>query len=124
MADFIQDGQSIDYTPGSAVAAGDVIVQGELIGVAKVPIPVGHTGALAVEGVFDVAKETDGGVTFATGSLAYWDAANKVAAVGDGGGEFKLLGKVVAPAADADETVRVRLCPCYVTAEVASSSGV
>ena len=124
MADFIQDGESIDHTPGSAVAAGDVVVQGDLVGVAKVPIPAGHTGALAVEGIFDFAKEADGGITFAVGSLAYWDAVNKFAVPDDGGGAFKLLGKVVVAAADADATVRVRLCPCAVPAtESASSSG-
>ena len=122
MADFIQDGASIDYTPGSAVAAGDVVVQGDLVGVAKVPIPAGHAGALAVEGVFDFDKEADGGVTFAVGSLAYWDAVNKFAVPDDGGGAFKLLGKVVVAAADADSSVRVRLCPCATSLE-ASSSG-
>jgi predicted RecA/RadA family phage recombinase len=121
MADFIQDGVSIDYTPGSAVSAGDVVVQGDLVGVAKVPIPAGHAGALAVDGVFDFAKEADGGVTFAVGSLAYWDAVNKFA-VPDDGGAFKLLGKVVVAAADADSSVRVRLCPCATSTE-ASSSG-
>jgi predicted RecA/RadA family phage recombinase len=38
-AQFIHDGEQIDYTPGSAVAAGAVVVQGELIGIAKVDIP-------------------------------------------------------------------------------------
>jgi predicted RecA/RadA family phage recombinase len=121
MADFIQDGAAIDYTPGSAVAAGDVIVQGDLVGVAKMPIPSGHAGALAVEGIFDFDKEADGGVTFAVGSLAYWDAVNKFAVPDDGGGAFKLLGKVVLAAADADSSVRVRLCPCAISAEPSSS---
>jgi len=35
---FVQEGDVIDYTPSSAVAAGDVVVQGDLIGVAKQPI--------------------------------------------------------------------------------------
>jgi predicted RecA/RadA family phage recombinase len=35
-AKFIHDGDSINYTPTSAdVAAGDVIVQGDLVGIAK-----------------------------------------------------------------------------------------
>jgi predicted RecA/RadA family phage recombinase len=109
MADFIQDGASIDYTPGSDVAAGEVIVQGDLVGVAKMTIPTGHAGALAVEGIFDFAKEAEGGVTFAVGALAYWDAANKFAVPTDGAGANKRLGKVVVAAADADTTVRVRL---------------
>ena len=54
-ATFVHDGASIDYTPGSAVAAGDVIVQGELIGVARTPIAANALGSLAVDGVFDFA---------------------------------------------------------------------
>ena len=37
-ATFRHEGASIDYTPGSAISAGDVIVQGELVGVAKLDI--------------------------------------------------------------------------------------
>ena len=55
-ATFIQDGKSIDYTPGSAVSAGDVVVQGDLIGIAKLDIAADALGALAVKGVFDFPK--------------------------------------------------------------------
>lgn len=109
LAQFVHDGRAVDYTPGSDVAAGDVVVQGDLIGVAKRPIASGSLGALSVEGVFDVAKEVGGGVTFSVGALAYWDATNEVAVATDGGGANKLLGKVVLAAGDDDATVRVRL---------------
>jgi len=108
-ADFIQHGDAIDYTPAADVAAGDVVVQGDLVGVTKRDIKATTLGALAVEGVFDVAKEAGGGVTFTVGDLAYWDDTNKVAVTTDGAGANKLLGKAVADAADADATVRVRL---------------
>ena len=123
-AEFVHDGKTIDYTPSADVTAGDVIVQGDLVGVASLDIKANVLGALAVIGVFDFAKEADGGVTFAVGPLAYWDAVNKVAVTDDGGGAYNLLGKVVKAAADADATVRVRLCPCAVPTESASSSGV
>jgi predicted RecA/RadA family phage recombinase len=106
---FVQEGAAIDYAPGSDVAAGQVVVQGELVGVAKTPIAANKLGAVAVEGVFDVAKEAGGGVTFSVGTIAYWDATNKVAVAADGGGANKRLGKVVKAAADADSDVRVRL---------------
>jgi predicted RecA/RadA family phage recombinase len=106
---FVQEGAAIDYTPGSDVVAGQVVVQGDLVGVAKTPITANKLGALAVEGVFDVAKEAGGGVTFSVGAITYWDATNKVAVAADGGGANKRLGKVVQAAADADATVRVRL---------------
>lgn len=106
---FFHDGDAIDYTPGADVASGDVVVQSDLIGVAKREIKANTLGALAVTGVFDVAKEAGGGVTFSTGDKAYWDDANDVAVTTDGAGANKLLGKAVADAADGDATVRVRL---------------
>jgi len=108
-ATFVQEGAAIDYTPVADVAPGDVVVQSDLVGIAKREIKADTLGALAVEGVFDVAKEAGGGVTFSTGDLAYWDDTNDVAVTTDGGGANKLLGKAVADAADADATVRVRL---------------
>ena len=83
--------------------------KGDLVGVVLRPFAAGEAGALAVDGVFDVAKEGGGGVTFAIGDLAYWDDANDVAVTTDGGGANKLLGKAVLAAADADVTVRIRL---------------
>ena len=70
-ARFIQQGESIDYTPVSAVAAGQVVVQGSMIGVAKTPIAAGALGALAVKGVFDVVKANE---QQALGAALYWDA--------------------------------------------------
>jgi predicted RecA/RadA family phage recombinase len=70
-ARFIQEGQSIDYTPVSAVVAGQVVVQGSMIGVAKTPIAAGTLGALAVKGIFDVVKANE---QQALGAALYWDA--------------------------------------------------
>lgn len=108
-AQFIHDGRYIDYTPGSNITAGDVVVQADLVGVSKGDVSAGKLGALAVDGVYDVAKEAGGGVTFATGDKVYWDDTNDVAVATDGAGANKLMGKAVADAADADAMVRVRL---------------
>lgn len=109
MAVYVQKGCAIDYTPGADVAAGDVVIQGDLVGVSPTPITSGEAGSLAVEGVFDFAKEAGGAVTFSVGDLAYWDDTNDVAVTTDGAGANKLLGKVVRAAADADTDVRIRL---------------
>ncbi|MCI0335715.1 MAG: DUF2190 family protein [Planctomycetes bacterium] len=104
-ATFVHEGASVDYTPGADVASGDVVVQGELVAVAKLDIKTGKLGALAVGGVFDFAKNT--GVAYTVGQLLYWDdAANVVTTTATGN---KLIGKVVRAAASADTTVRVRL---------------
>ena len=68
---FIQDGLSIDYTPGSAVAAGDVVVQNNVVGIAKTPIAASILGALAVTGIFDVVKDNS---DVSAGDSLFWDA--------------------------------------------------
>ena len=93
------------------MASGEVVVQGDLVGVAKQPIAANTLGALAIDGVFDFAKASGGGVTFSTGDNAYWDDTGNLAVTTDGGGANKLIGKAVKDAADADSVVRIRLSP-------------
>ncbi|HOD84657.1 MAG TPA: DUF2190 family protein [Phycisphaerae bacterium] len=110
-ATFIQDGDVIDHTPSSAVAAGAVVVQGSMIGVAKTPIAANALGSLAVSGVFDVVKANE---QQALGAALYWDADgnpyNGTAGTGcatttAGGNTF--IGFAQAAAGATDETVRV-----------------
>ena len=108
-ATFVHDGNAIDYTPGSDVAAGDVVVQGELIGVAKTPIVANVLGALAVSGVFDFPKATGGGTAVTAGANVYWDVADTEAKEDSESGANKLIGKTIAAAGDDDTTVRVRM---------------
>lgn len=108
-AEFVQTGDAVDYTPGADVAAGVVVVQSDLVGITKRDVKANELGALAVAGVFDVAKAGGAAVTFAAGDKVYWDDANDLAVATDGAGANKLLGKAVAAAADADTEVRVRL---------------
>jgi len=58
---LIQTGCAIDFTPIADVAAGDVVVQGELVGVVQRPISAGALGSLAVEGVFEFPKAVGAG---------------------------------------------------------------
>ena len=106
---FVQNGQSIDYTPGADVASGDVVVQGELVGVAKLDIKANVLGALAVDGVLDFPKDTGSSSAISAGAKLYWDAVNEVATTDADGGTNKLIGKTVADAGDDAETVRVRM---------------
>ena len=108
-ATFRHEGAAIDHTPGAAVAAGDVVVQGDLIGVENADIPANTLGALAVEGVFDFPKATGVGTAIAVGSIVYWDAGAQEATTSAGAGANKELGKTVTAAGDNDATVRVRM---------------
>jgi predicted RecA/RadA family phage recombinase len=104
---FIHIGDSIDFTPSSTIAAGDVVVQNDLVGVAKLDIAAGTLGALAVTGVFDFPKATGAGSAIAAGVNVYWHSDVKQANTTAAGG--KLIGKTVRAAVDADTTVRARL---------------
>ena len=104
---FVQEGLSIDYTPAVAVTAGDVVVQGELVGVAKKDIAADALGALAVEGVFDFPKAVLSSSAITVGAKCYWDDTNDVATTSSGGN--KLLGKAVIAATATATTVRIKM---------------
>ena len=113
-ATYRNTGHEIEYTPsGSSVAAGEVLVLGELVCIAKTDIADGEEGALTIEGVADVVKTGGGGITFAQGAVVYWDATGNVAT--STAGANKIMGKAVAAAADDDTSVRVKLTPQMLT---------
>ena len=77
MADYVQKGDILDHTPASAVAAGEVVVLGVLVGVAPRPIAANALGSVAVEGVYALPVAT--GATGAQGSAINWYATSGVA---------------------------------------------
>ena len=113
-ATFLQAPGTIDHTPASELAAGAVVVVGNIIGITKTIIPANEMGTINVEGQFRVVKKTG---SVAKGDILYWDvdgdpvggtagsgAASTVRASGD-----KVLGHAVAAAGANDETVDVEL---------------
>jgi predicted RecA/RadA family phage recombinase len=106
---FVQDDDFVDYIPSADVAAGSIVVQGDLVGVTQRAIPANTLGGLAVEGIFDFPKATGAGSGIAAGTKVYWDATNSVATATVSTNKY--LGKMARAAADADTTARVRLCP-------------
>lgn len=62
---------SVDHTPSSAVAAGDVVVVGEVPFVAHVAIAASELGAVAASGGV-YSGLTDGSLDTG-GALVYWD---------------------------------------------------
>jgi len=108
-ATFIHDGNTIDYTPSSDVAAGAVVVLGDLVGIAQRAIAANTLGALTLVGVFDLPKATGAGTGIAAGATLFWDAGNQVVTADSGSGANKRLGNAAAVAGTADATARVRL---------------
>ena len=105
MADFVQRGAAVDYTPTVDTPAGSVVVQADLVGITKHDIKANELGSIAVEGVFDIEK--DPAIAIATGEMIYWDEANGQAVTTATGN--KLIGKAIADAAVNATSVLARL---------------
>ncbi|MGV3483361.1 MAG: DUF2190 family protein [Planctomycetaceae bacterium] len=104
-AEFVQQGAAVDYTPATDTPAGTVVVQGDLVGITKRDIKANVLGAISVEGVFDIVKDSAAVIT--AGSKVYWDAINSQTVTTATGN--KLIGKAIADAGAGTTTVRVRL---------------
>jgi predicted RecA/RadA family phage recombinase len=104
-------GDVIDYTPTSAVYAGDVVVIGNRPLVAPGDIAANTMGVLDVEGIYDVPKSSD---VFVVGHPVFWDAAGTpvtgTAATGAAmNAAGKVMGVCLANANAAASYVRCRL---------------
>lgn len=96
------DPLKIDHTPSGAVAAGEIVLIGELPLVAALDIPAGALGALNHgNAAYTVAKEAP--LVIAIGVLLYFDAANnRLTTTASTHKKFGYAGKA---AASADTTV-------------------
>ena len=106
----VQEGKLIDHTPAADVAAGDVVVLGDRCFFANLDISAGALGALATEGVYDVAKGSD---AIELGAVLHWDGEKATTSADDGESTptpYPRLGIAILPAAADDETVRVLAC--------------
>lgn len=102
---FVQQGDVLDYTPGTAVASGKMVAIGVRVGIALAAIAANATGPLAVRGVFTYAKlSTD---NMAQGALVYYDAGNDRLTLTSAGNT--LAGYATAAAAAATTSVNVAL---------------
>lgn len=119
------EGDAIDYTPGSAVTAGDVVLVGTIPMIASVDIAANALGSLNTDGVWKVPKVTG---ALSAGDAIYWDvdgdpdggtagtgAASGTASVGH------LMGYATIAAASGDDYVYVKLSAAKRTATIAGS---
>lgn len=103
MASYVQPGDAIEHTPGSAVAAGDVVVIGTIVGVAPKPIAANALGSVDISGVFAMPKGSE--AISAGAAVNYYAASGIVTAAATG----VACGKAVAAAATGAATVNVLL---------------
>lgn len=69
---YRQDDDVIDYTPSSDVAAGDVVVLGKVVGIARHAIPANEPGSLCIRGLFRVPKDSSN--MSSIGAAVFFDA--------------------------------------------------
>lgn len=104
MAQFISSGKSLDYTPTADVAAGDVVVIGDIVAVAPRDIPANALGSVQTYGVFEFEKASS--TTFAAGAKVYFNAGTGRATSTN---TDKFCGHAVAAAASGSTAVQVLL---------------
>jgi predicted RecA/RadA family phage recombinase len=107
MASYRHEGEKLDYTPASAVAAGDVVVlNSTLVTVADSAIAANTLGAVHSRGVFAMPKPTGAGTDYAQGSKVYYYNSQIVTGV-----TGTAAGFVAKKPATTDTTVDVLLWP-------------
>jgi predicted RecA/RadA family phage recombinase len=108
MADYVQHGDVIEFTPSSALSAGQpVLVGSSLLTIATQPIAANAAGSVATEGVWSVAKATGNGTAINAGTVVYWDNANSVVTSSSNG--TVRCGIAVGSAANAAASVSMKL---------------
>ncbi len=113
---IVKQGDEFDYVnAGANVKSGDVVVLGDVVGIALTDILTGSTGAVLVSGVAIVAKKTS--QAWAQGQKVYYDSTGSPAhdyfttAADDGGSPataFVFAGWAYDGALSADATATVK----------------
>lgn len=78
-------GETIAHTPNADVAAGSVVVRGDIVTIAKLDIAAGELGGVSTRGVFDAVKDNS---DMADGSKVYWNATGNPVGGDAGTGAF------------------------------------
>ncbi len=102
---FIQSGHHITVTAPADTASGDLVVIGDLVGVALGAALTGEELVLAIDGVWSLPKVTDEAATL--GQTLYTDAGAALTPTDSGG--LTVAGVAVQAAATAAASVAVLL---------------
>jgi predicted RecA/RadA family phage recombinase len=111
---FIQADGTVDFTTSSAIAAGDVIVRGLILGIAKQAYAANTLATIHTRGQFRVKKKTG---AIVVGAIIFWDidgspvsgtASSGAASPTRSSGDL-ILGKALAAQASGDETVDIEM---------------
>jgi len=107
MKNYVQRGDVLDYVATATITSGDVIEFTDCIGVAAKDAVSGATVAVAMTGVFNLAKVA--ATAWSLGDKLYWDATNNELTTTATANIP--VGIAAADAASADTTAKVLLNP-------------
>ncbi|ROZ86917.1 DUF2190 family protein [Pseudomonas neustonica] len=106
MKNYVQPGDMITVIATAAVASGDLVRSGSILGVAATDAAIGEEVELKTTGVFDLAKTS--AQAWTVGAPIYAIAASSLLTNVPGTGNY-LVGVAMAAAANPSATGRVRL---------------
>lgn len=105
MKNFVQQGVNLTVPAPAAILSGDVVVIGDLHGVASINAAEGADLVFVTEGVFELPKVAAN--AFAIGSKVYYDSVAKLVTTTASGNT--LIGVAVTVAAATTGSVNVKL---------------
>ncbi|MEI4473330.1 DUF2190 family protein [Frigidibacter sp. MR17.24] len=105
MKNYVQPGRTVTIPAPAAVLSGDIVVAGNLVGIASGNAAQGEALDLSLQGVFDVPKIAAD--DFAVGARVFWNAGQGLATTT--AGTNARVGTCVQAAPADSATVRVKL---------------
>ena len=105
---FIQRSDTIDYTPPADVPVGSVTVLNDTIGINRTALQANQLGSLAIDGIFELDKNTGANQAIEQGKNVFWDTVN-LRVRKSNNADSVLMGKAATSAGDDDSRVRVSI---------------
>lgn len=105
MKNFVMPGENLDIIAAAEITSGQLVVVGDIVGVAQGDAEIGNGAVIVRRGVFALPKPT--AQAWAVGAKLYWDAADGVVTATASGN--KLIGAAAEPAANPSATGLVLL---------------
>ena len=102
---YVHEGVTVPFVPETDIAAGDVVVVGRLVGVAKFGIAAGARGSITVQGVFHIVKDPTTNIP--AGTILYWSKISHHVIKNQY--DHSMIGISVEGAPPGTPTIRVRL---------------
>lgn len=108
---YVHNGDHMTVAAPAAVNSGDLVIVGQMFGVAQASAASGANVSLRTGGVHSLRKLNGASTSYAAGANLYWDATNANVTISATGNTR--IGVAGAAAANADTLAVVRLNPSF-----------